>query len=61
MPNYYVTKNMFDQTAVVRVDDDGITWWLGDRDQDAGYLAWLAEGNTAEEWKPEESAPTDKA
>lgn len=33
---------------------------LANKDYQA-VRAWLEEGNTAEEWNPEESAPTDKA
>jgi hypothetical protein len=34
--------------------DDGLTWWLSDGEQDTGYIAWVAEGNEALEWVPEE-------
>lgn len=51
MPVYYSSADMFGQPTVVRVDDDGIIWWLGEGEQDPGYLAWLAEGNTPEPWE----------
>jgi len=54
MIRYYTQiRELLGTVAIVRVDDDGTPWWLGDGEQDAGYLAWLAEGNTPEEWKPE--------
>jgi hypothetical protein len=37
-------------TSVLRVGDDGIVWTLADGQNDVEYLAWVAEGNTAEEW-----------
>lgn len=37
--------------TIARIEEDGILWWLGDGEQDAGYLAWLAEGNTPEQWE----------
>lgn len=50
---YKVHTGLFGNTLVVRIDDDGGIWWLGDGEQDAGYLTWLAEGNTPEEWNPD--------
>ena len=31
-------------------DSDGLMWWLGEGEKDASYLAWVAEGNEAEQW-----------
>ena len=38
-------------TSVLRVGEDGVVWTLGEGELDTGYLAWVAEGNTAEEWE----------
>ena len=46
---YFIAPEPFKK--VVRVDDDGTVWWLGAGEHDAGYLAWLAEGNTPEPWE----------
>lgn len=35
---------------ICRKDNDGLVWWLSDGESDFAYLAWVAEGNTAEEW-----------
>lgn len=51
----YVTINGNTKTTVAYKTDDNIVWWLGDGEQDAGYLAWLAEGNEPQEWQPEEA------
>jgi hypothetical protein len=42
--------------SVICRDENGVEWWLGEGEQDAGYLAWVAEGNEAMEWNPEETA-----
>jgi hypothetical protein len=49
---YLQTANRFDEviTNVLRISDDGVVWTLGEGQNDIGYLAWVAEGNTAEEW-----------
>lgn len=49
---YLTTTNASGDLLVIRRHEDGTEWWLGDRDQDAGYLSWLKEGNEPEEWKP---------
>jgi len=39
-----------------RHDDDGIIWGIPFADSNSDYqkyLAWVAEGNMAEEWNPE--------
>ena len=38
---------------VLRINGDEIVT-LGQGEQDPDYLAWVAEGNVAEEWQPEE-------
>ena len=37
---------------IVRIEGSMVTT-LGLGEDDPDYLAWLAEGNTPEEWKPE--------
>jgi hypothetical protein len=51
--NYFFDIDQIGQKLIVRVDDDGTVWWLGEKELDSGYLAWVAEGNTATEWQPE--------
>lgn len=41
------------EIGVIRIDDSGQEWSLGDGELDTGYLAWLAEDNTPEEWSTE--------
>lgn len=52
--NYYINEEGI--RCVIRVNDDGtitgIPFAEGNTDY-ATYLAWVAEGNEAEEWKPE--------
>ena len=53
MNNYYLHTIELPKetvTSVLRVGDDDIVWTLADGELNAGYLAWVAEGNTAEEW-----------
>ena len=41
------------ETSIVRIEDDAlIPFDLANTDYQA-YLAWVAEGNTAEEWIPD--------
>lgn len=51
----YVTQKKFmsDEILIVRIDDNGTPWWMGDGEQNADYQAWLAEGNTPEPWEAE--------
>lgn len=43
-----------DGINIVRIDGEMVTT-LGLGEDDAGYQAWLAEGNEPQEWNPEES------
>ena len=55
---YYIqncTGFQGDFVNVLRVDEDGLVWALGLGEQDDGYLAWVASGNTAQEWQPEDA------
>ena len=38
--------------SIIYRDDNDVDWWLGLGEQDPNYLAWLAEGNTPEQWQP---------
>lgn len=49
--NYYKVTNQFG-ISIIRIEN-GVVWWLGENENDPNYLAWVAEGNTAEEWSPE--------
>lgn len=47
---------------VVLRNDDGSTLWIPMDEANADYqryLAWVAEGNTAEPWQPESTTPTE--
>jgi hypothetical protein len=56
MNTYFVSKHEdSDQTLIVRRDDQGIDWWLALGELDPGYIAWVAEGNTATEWNTNET------
>ena len=53
---YFFTETEFNgntKKLICRKDEEGLLWWLADREQDVGYLAWVAEGNTPEEWSPD--------
>ncbi len=42
--------------VIKRTDADGAIWWIPSHESNSdyqAYLAWVAEGNTAEEWSPE--------
>lgn len=53
MDNYFI-KTEYDGTKnLVRVGNDGVVWLIGMGTEEPNYLAWVAEGNTAEEWNPE--------
>ena len=49
---FFSNLQFMDETIrrIVRLDVNGEIWWLGEGEEDAGYLAWVAEGNTATEW-----------
>jgi len=54
MINYYLHTIELPKetiTSVLQVGEDGVVWTIaeGHRFYDE-YLAWVAEGNTAEEW-----------
>ena len=49
---YFVFTGLNGSSEIIRQDDDGVVWTLGLGEQDAGYMAWVATGNTAEEWSP---------
>lgn len=54
MPTFFTQAKIgTTELAIIRLDDDGTPWWLGAGEQDEQYLAWLAEGNTPEEWNPD--------
>lgn len=41
---------------IKRTNDDGCIWWIPFDDANSdyqAYLAWVAEGNTPQEWTPE--------
>jgi hypothetical protein len=40
-------------TNIIRITDNEVVT-LGLGEEDPGYLEWVAQGNTAEEWTPEE-------
>jgi hypothetical protein len=46
---YVTTKDPIGNTLIVKIDND-VPTFIGEGEQDAAYLAWVAEGNTAEEW-----------
>ena len=46
-----IGKTVNDEMLVGRIDDDGLMRVNGLATNDE-YLAWVAEGNTAEEWVP---------
>ena len=54
MIKYFATPNdLIAGVSIARLTDDGLITWLGDPEKDIEYLAWLAEGNTPEEWNIE--------
>jgi hypothetical protein len=40
-------------TNIIRISDDGTVTILGLGEEDEGYRAWVADGNTPTEWNPE--------
>jgi len=51
---YFVFTGLNGSSEIIRQDDDGVVWTLGLGEQDAGYMAWVTEGNTAEEWSADD-------
>lgn len=51
-------NDYFSQPVFGRIDDDGLMRVTCSSD-DREYLAWVAEGNVAEEWQPEEPVVED--
>ena len=48
----YFFRTEYDATkSLLRVGNDGVVWLVGEQEQNAEYLSWLAEGNTPEEWQ----------
>ena len=55
--NYFIkSATEFSSEVVIRIDEDETMWCIppdsGNSDYQK-YLAWVAEGNTATDWKPE--------
>ena len=50
-----VGKTRDDETVYGRLDDDGLmrVTCIAEHPE---YLAWVAEGNTAEEWSPDDAS-----
>ena len=58
MKYFFITLNAYpnNEQAVIAVADDGRQYGIPNDPANIdyqAYLAWVAEGNTAEEWQPE--------
>lgn len=57
MTNFCIYTNVLSNKTVVKIDDGGKIWFVASSEDNAdyqAYLEWVAEGNTAEEWQPEQ-------
>ena len=50
MKYFIATDQVMNKKAVVFIDDNETMSWTTEMNEQ--YLAWLAEGNTPEEWNP---------
>ena len=51
---YKIYKNIFDTKTILRISDSAIIPFDDNNRDYQEYLEWVAEGNTAEEYNPEE-------
>jgi len=49
---YFWTLDASGTKLIIYLDQNNIEWWLGEKENDLKYLAWLEEGNTPEPWEP---------